>query len=217
MRCAIDAVLTDRELQVSSPRSEKLHKLGEIILERVTAGDAEMTLFDNFSAELLGILKGLLQSTTACRSLSSKREKLWCLFHQARLLTLPEIWERLLRALDIPYDDDLLQQSANKELFEMILQAQFSVSTSSQSCAATSSQSLELPSDELNALRYACGYVPYALLKRYEKRSSNKYDEFIECLGEMAVHSDVGSEDFLSYTREWLEKVNRGGLFPLND
>ena len=91
------------------------------------------------------------------------------------------------------------------------------MSTSSQSCAATSSQSLELPSDELNALRYACGYVPYALLKWYEKRSSNKYDEFIECLGEMAVHSDVGSEDFLSYTREWLEKVNRGGLFPLND
>ena len=151
VRCAIDAVLTDRELQVSSPRSEKLHKLGEIILERVTAGDAEMTLFDNFSAELLGILKGLLQSTTACRSSSSKREKLWCLFHQARLLTLPEIWERLLRALDIPYDD-LLQQSANKELFDMILQAQFSVFTSSQSCAATSSQSLELPSDELNAL-----------------------------------------------------------------
>ena len=31
------------------------------------------------------------------------------------------------------------------------------------------------------------------------------------------MHSDVGSEDFLSYTREWLEKVNRGGLFPLND
>ena len=113
--------------------------------------------------------------------------------------------------------DDLLQQSANKELFEMILQAQFSVSTSSQSCAATSSQSLELRSDELNALRYACGYVPYALLKRYEKRSSIKYEEFIECLGEMALRSEVGSEDFLSYTREWLEKVNRGGLFPLND
>ena len=200
MRCVIDAVVTDGELQVSSPRSEKLHRLGENILERVTAGDAEMTLFDNFSAELLDILRGLLQSTTACRSLSSKREKLWCLFHQARLLTLHEIWGRFLRALDIPYDDDLLQQSANKELFEIILQTQFSVSTCFQSCAATSIQSLEIPSDELNALRYACGYVPYALLKQYEKRSSNKYDEFIECLGEMAVRSEVGSEDFLSYT-----------------
>ena len=42
-------------------------------------------------------------------------------------------------------------------------------------------------------------------------------NEFIECLGEIAMHSEVGSEDFLSYTREWLEKVNRGGLFPLND
>ena len=91
MRCAIDAVLIDKELQVSSPRSEKFHRLGENVLERITAGDAEMTLFNNFSAELLDILRGLLQSTTACRSLSSKREKLWCLFHQARLLTLLEM------------------------------------------------------------------------------------------------------------------------------
>ena len=37
----------------------------------------------------------------------------------------------------------------------------------------------------------------------------------MECLGELAVSS--GQEDFLEYTREWMEKVNRGGLFPLNN
>ena len=37
----------------------------------------------------------------------------------------------------------------------------------------------------------------------------------MECLGELAVSS--GQEDFLEYTREWMEKVNRGGLVPLNN
>ena len=53
----------------------------------------------------------------------------------------------------------------------------------------------------MNALRYACRYVPHALLKRYEKRAGSKYDGFIEWLGSMAVQGDSASEDFLSYTR----------------
>lgn len=35
------------------------------------------------------------------------------------------------------------------------------------------------------------------------------------CLGNMAVFGDIS--DFTKYTTEWLDKVNRGGLFPLND
>ena len=30
----------------------------------------------------------------------------------------------------------------------------------------------------------------------------------------MAVASE--HDDYLQYTREWIDKVNRGGLFPLN-
>ena len=33
----------------------------------------------------------------------------------------------------------------------------------------------------------------------------------------MAVRSEHENVDFLAYTREWMDKVNRGGLFPLND
>ncbi len=66
----------------------------------------------------------------------------------------------------------------------------------------------------MNVLRYVGGFVPHALLKRYE-RYGNKYEMFFECLGDMAVVSD--ETDFLDYTKEWYSKVNRGGLFPLND
>ena len=33
----------------------------------------------------------------------------------------------------------------------------------------------------------------------------------------MAVKSEYANDNFLDYTKEWIDKVNRGGLFPLND
>lgn len=70
-------------------------------------------------------------------------------------------------------------------------------------------------SDELNVMRYACGYVAHSLLKKYEKRAGEKFSQFVVCLGEMAVVGE--GEDLLAYTRTWINLVNRGGLFPLND
>ena len=35
------------------------------------------------------------------------------------------------------------------------------------------------------------------------------------CLGNMAIQGDA--TDFTSYTSEWFEMINRGGLFPIND
>lgn len=71
--------------------------------------------------------------------------------------------------------------------------------------------------DELNALQFACGYIPQALLKRYEKCTGSKFDKFIECLWDMMVHNERDRENLLDYTKEWIDKINRGGHFPLND
>ena len=56
-----------------------------------------------------------------------------------------------------------------------------------------------LSKDELNALRYACGYIPHALLKKFKKRSGGKFDE---CLGNIAVQSEHDSESLLDCTKE---------------
>lgn len=95
----------------------------------------------------------------------------------------------------------------------MILRQHFSAISSA--VAPTPAPVVEMTTDELNALQYAAGYVPHALLKKYEKRTGQKYEAFIECLGDMAVESE--DTDFLEYTKKWIGKVNRGGLFPLNN
>ncbi len=55
-----------------------------------------------------------------------------------------------------------------------------------------------------------------SLLKKYEKKKrSEKYSQFIDCLGELAVEGE--GDDVLTYTRKWFDLVNRGGLYPIND
>ena len=33
----------------------------------------------------------------------------------------------------------------------------------------------------------------------------------------MMVHNERDCENLLDYTKEWIDKINRGGHFPLND
>lgn len=63
---------------------------------------------------------------------------------------------------------------------------------------------INLSNDELNARQYACGYVFYTPLRVYEKKTEHKHNQFVECLGEMAVQSD--ESEFLAYTKRWIKK-----------
>ena len=127
-------------------------------------------------------------------------------------------WKELLENLGITGTevDPLLEQSVYDELFTMLVSEYFSSQTAhSSDPTSTASTPVELSSDELNAMRYACGYVPRSLLKKYETKCGEVYSQFVQCLGEMAVEGE--GDDVLTYTRKWFDQVNRGGLFPLND
>lgn len=115
--------------------------------------------------------------------------------------------------MEITINDPLLEQSLYQELFEMCVKEYF------LPCESSNEESVDdvLSADELNVMRYVGGYVIRKLLKCYEKKSGVVYSQYTTCLGEMAV-SDLGEgDDVLSYTRRWMDQVNRGGLFPLND
>lgn len=54
VRCAIATVI------------EKAHGLGKVIMERVTAGETEITLFEDFSTEFMGLLR---RTISTCNNL----------------------------------------------------------------------------------------------------------------------------------------------------
>ena len=136
------------------------------------------------------------------------------MFHQVRMTTLPKHWDNLFHGLKFgePREREFLVQCVNQELFQQIM----AVETQSNSQRKATEQQ-DIPPNELNAMQYACGFVPFKLIRKYEKNTGKKVENFLECLRNMAVVSNDHDPDLLSYTRLWFETTNRGGLFPLND
>ena len=207
LRCSISSLLEDLCLQLDSPRLTDLKRLGSAILKKATEEEGK---FDDFSTELISTIRSVFTPQKTFRSSEAKRTKYWTSFNEVRVTKLPKIWTKFLSGTHIEVKDKLLQQSVNQRLFEMLLPEQFPSQSSS-----IQTRTLSLAKDELNVLQYVGGYVPHALLKKYDKLKGTKYEQFIECLGDMAVESE--HTDIFEYTKEWINKVNRGGLFPLND
>ena len=82
-------------------------------------------------------------------------------------------------------DDPLLIQSISQYIFDIKLVEHY------QGQGQVSSSCIEVPvtltTEEENILRYASGFVPFKLIKRYEKQSLDKAVQFVECLSSMAV------------------------------
>ena len=120
---------------------------------------------------------------------------------------LPPLWDALFKDLScsVSKADEvaLLTQHINEKLFERVVTQQATVEPSE----------VEVPplsENEANVLRYAAGYVPFVLKKKLSNRP-----EFIKFLSTLAVEGE--QSDYLGYTRRWVDLVDRGGLFRVND
>ena len=121
------------------------------------------------------------------------------------------MWRSLFEMEGIPKLSALVYQHVNEKLYADLIKSHFSATMDSHS-------SIDVPAltvDEENVIRYAAGFVPFKLLKRYEKSSSVDAVSFTECLSSLAVDGDESS--LLEYTMKWTRLVNRGGLFEIND
>ena len=52
------------------------------------------------------------------------------------------------------------------------------------------------------------------LYNRFVKQPSEKAAAFVECIDHMRAEGPTSS--LQEYTREWVEKINRGGLFDVS-
>lgn len=105
--------------------------------------------------------------------------------------------------------DPLVQQFINQELYSSIIKSRCS-------CHCTiAAKATSMSTEEEKIVRYAAGYVPFVLLKKHERHLSKSSAFFVECLSGLAINGEESS--FLEYTTEWVHKMNRGGLFEVND
>lgn len=208
LRSALLSVLDDPLFQLGSCEMEGAKNLAKKIAE-VSTECSKSEDFKTFATSLVSSLERALTLPENIKCYTTRRERVWRSFHHKQEIELPLRWSSLFRDLGLSDKAPgfvLLTQHINQKLFEQLL-------TKDAMCAdkATSSTSqTSFTSDELNALRYAAGYVPFALKKKLAHRP-----EFVKCLEQLEVKGE--GDSYLAYTTEWIKLVNRGKLFQLSD
>ena len=198
-----------------SKRGKRQTKEIQHFLETAARLDEFSVALNAFAKDLLSTLESCVQTTYLTEV--KCREKSCCAFYKQQLNSLPELWTRIHRELGLSDPDPLWFQTANRLIFEDFLATALEVKGFGKhsSHVGPCETSLKIEADQANVIRYAAGYVPFKLLKRYKQKTSPEALAIVDCLSDMAVKGDDAS--FLAYTSEWIKEINRGGLFQVND
>lgn len=205
------------ELIRRSPRGKILGELLECI-NHLEAG----------SVASIAIL--LVSENNTCL-LSGKRHKLpsiaqaavWSAFNQMRgRQDILQTWTVFIKA-NIPVAHHVEHELALQVILDRMLKK--IIANKSMAAAATKPDSAikALSYSESNAIRYMAGYVAVKLLRRYRKASRNaavvrKRELFVKVLQNMRAVEQPGEPDSVSeYSTLWLELIDRGGLYHIND
>lgn len=204
----LSTVLQEPLFQLETKVSEEAKILVRDILSQISTCSTKREKFEHFSKTLIGSLEQacIVPATVKCHS--TKRERFWAAFHSKQVHELPSMWSSLIRNLGCeearPGGMVLLSQHINQRLYEEILRARTSLINNNEA------RQRSLTVGEANALRYAAGYVPFALKKKLSHRP-----EFVQCLDQLGVSGQ--GDTYLEYTKKWIELVNRGKLFNVSD
>ena len=210
VQCLLSMVLQEPLFQLGTKASEEAKILTQSILSQISRRE-NREKFEDFSKTLISSLEQAMVVSANVKCHSTKRDRFWATFHSKQVHELPGMWSSLIRSLGCeevesirPGGMVLLSQHINQRLFEEILRAHTSLIDDVEASQRP------LTVGEANALRYAAGYVPFALKKKLSHRP-----EFVQCLDQLGVSGE--GDSYLEYTKKWIELVNRGKLFNVND
>ena len=147
----------------------------------------------------------------------NSKNQLWKDFFAHQTNELNDMWVAFLSSIQVDekfYSDQLLIQSVGRHLFNFIIKRESPVYPTSPV------QVPSVQSDETNALRYAAGFVLRSVrnqLCKSNSPSSTALVTFINSLQEDVNDDTESASSYLEYTKVWINKVNRGGLFSISD
>ena len=212
--CRVRAILLSvanadgEEFAVPSTRTNAAREQAKKILL-----SSAITKFDSALQKELTQL--IVKSTQTCKSFSKMKEMLWRDFHVVRQTRLKEMWKKFITSIGHIEDcdsDPLLMQYVLEQMFEKVITSTFTVMTNE-------SPEEPITANEENALRYAAGYVPRALITKLSRPQSRHHQPseqqaILSCLRAMRASDDEdGFDSLISYTRRWTKAINCGGLF----
>ena len=167
-----------------------------------------------FSEQLKKELLTIVNEQAKCSF--AKREKMWSKYHSFRISeNFVKVWSEFLYPviLDVPADK-IMAQFVTQDLFEMIIKEH--VPSKATAVPSEEQNKLQPTTEELNALRYAAGYVLRSITAKYTSGHSCFKDDILICLTEMEAKLD-DEDDALSWTKEWTMRLDRGKLIKVSN
>ena len=148
-----------------------------------------------------------------------EREQLWARFHlfaiEDRLI---EIWKQL-------FNDIAMQRNAEAEMIfiQNILKNWFHFLLRDRNntdfpAVREEANTDPITQNEQSVIRYVAGFIAFKLKRFYSKFPNNRSAQHIvSILHEWRVTNGGSTANFLSYSTKWINLVDRGGLFHVND
>ena len=144
----------------------------------------------------------------------SARELVWRKFHEIRgSPACDNLWK--IPPSTVSTNDPVFQQTMLTGVLERLIKTIFPIAMPGGADEAGPA-SISLSEKDEKVIRYVAGYIPVSLHKKLERSSNPHKEEFIVCLWSMC-EDDTTCDDFLSYTKTWISRVDRGGIFPVNN
>ena len=174
---------------------------------------------DSIAVLLLTEVGKCLQAGKKHKLPSIAEAAVWTAFHRMRNRDdIVQAWTAFVEQPSSGEVEFSLQMLLDRSIKQMI-------SNLSKSVHATevSRQIPPLTTRELNSVRYMAGYVAVKLLKKYKCTYKNtrvqaKYKLFVRILQKMQAYQQPGTPDTPEeYSTLWLELIDRGGLYHIND
>ena len=229
VRDAFRGLLQSEISSTLSPRHQQVQKDLRFLL-----ASSESEVFELFAEKLTGELAQRLPALKKGSRQSSICEQAQVAFYKSSLAELSDSWACLYFSLGLPFSDPLLSQCVNRRVFESLLQLhiQHLITSSGSNASRMEEKEMEhqqeplkrpvLSVDEENALRFACGFIPFKLIGKHAKKKDAKSQCIVRCLKALSQKSDSEllveeAEDYECYTTVLLQKINKGGLFQVND
>ena len=208
---ALSSLSSQRELMVTSSRTAAVKRCVRDVTEAIAKEENSQTLA-SFSLQLLHSLRSPLEATQGA-AMSQRRERMWVQYVHLRATTLPRLWMEFLGKIQCSHvgSEPLFMELVNESLFESLIK-DMGVQHSNP---PDHEKALQLTRDECNILWYACGYNAMKLQLKFLKQPGDKAAVFVECLDHMEAEGPTTS--LLAYTREWVDRINRGRLFDISD
>ena len=150
------------------------------------------------------------------KSLTNKFEKMWRFYHHfISSDKMHSVWLQGLSNPPVNRYFKLFTQIVTKWLMKEVV----NITMPPMPTISVQGATILNVQDE-QVIRYVAGYAVMKLKKKYLKiKSSQQAITFFECLAAMHEEEEEAGEDvtYLQYTKTWVEKVNRGGLFTISD